>query len=300
MKRNLAYLLMLALLGAGWGLTQPLSKIAVSTGYQYFGLIVWQLVTAVVILGIVSLIRRRGLPLAVGYLWRYLLLALVGTVLPNSVSYQAAAQLPSGFLSVLISLVPMFALPMALAMRMEQFSLARSFGVICGAVAIALLAGPKTNLPDPALIPWIFIAAISPFLYAVEGTWVARYGILDLDAVQVMLGASIVGLAIVVPLAIASDQWVDLSVAWAAPEYALLGSSSIHVFVYTAYVWLVGRTGSVFASQVSYLVTGFGVFWAILLLGENYSGWVWGAMAVMMLGLFLVAPRSKAPLAERP
>ena len=29
----------LLIMGAGWGLTQPLSKIAVSTGYRHFGLI---------------------------------------------------------------------------------------------------------------------------------------------------------------------------------------------------------------------------------------------------------------------
>ena len=42
---------------------------------------------------------------------------------------------------------------------------------------------------------------------------------------------------------------------------------------------------------MSYLVTGFGVIWAIVLLGERYSGWVWGAMALMFAGLFLVQPR---------
>lgn len=31
----------LLLLGAGWGLTQPLAKIAVSTGHGHFGLIFW-------------------------------------------------------------------------------------------------------------------------------------------------------------------------------------------------------------------------------------------------------------------
>lgn len=296
--QNLLFFAILMLLGAGWGLTQPFSKVAVSTGHQYFGLIVWQLVTAIIILGVLNAIRRRSVPIGAKYLWRYVVLAIIGTIMPNSVSYQAAAQLPSGFMSVIVSLVPMFALPLALVLRMESFSLARFVGVGCGAVAILLLAGPKANLPDPSLIPWIFIAAIAPFLYALEGTWVARYGIADLDAVQVMLGASIVGLIFAVPLAIFSGQWVDLSVHWGAPEYALLASSAIHALVYTTYVWLVGRTGSVFASQVSYLVTGFGVFWAILLLGESYAGWVWLAMGVMMVGLFLVRPRSTQPLAQ--
>ncbi|MCP4818147.1 MAG: EamA/RhaT family transporter, partial [Shimia sp.] len=30
-------------IGAGWGLTQPLTKIAVSEGYEPLGLIFWQL-----------------------------------------------------------------------------------------------------------------------------------------------------------------------------------------------------------------------------------------------------------------
>ena len=68
-------------------------------------------------------------------------------------------------------------------------------------------------------------------------------------------------------------------------------SSVIHVIVYAGYVWLVGRSGAVFAGQVSYLVTAFGVLWAMLLLRETYSLWVWGALVCMALGLMLVQPR---------
>jgi drug/metabolite transporter (DMT)-like permease len=42
--------------------------------------------------------------------------------------------------------------------------------------------------------------------------------------------------------------------------------------VYAGYVWLVGRAGAVFAAQVAYLVTLFGVFWAMLILGETLFG----------------------------
>ena len=42
-RRNVILLCILALMGAGWGVTQPLSKIAVSTGYRHLGLIFWQL-----------------------------------------------------------------------------------------------------------------------------------------------------------------------------------------------------------------------------------------------------------------
>ena len=51
---------------------------------------------------------------------------------------------------------------------------------------------------------------------------------------------------------------------------------------------------SVFATQTSYVVTGSGVLWAMLLLGEHFSGWVWAALAVMLIGVALVRPRDAA------
>lgn len=241
-------------------------------------------------------VRGRGLPFGRGHLLRYLLVALFGTVIPNSISYQAAVHLPSGILSIIISLVPMFALPKALVLGMERFSLARFVGLFCGAVAIVMIAAPDTSLPDPSKSFWVLILALSPLMYAAEGTWVARFGILDLEPGQVLLGASLVGLVLAFPLAIFTGQFINPLRAWGAPEVALVSSSVIHAFVYTSYVWLVGRTGSVFASQVSYFVTGTGVLWAMLIQGESYSGWVWAALALMLVGLFLVQPRKAGPL----
>lgn len=296
MKQTLGYFAVLAVIGAGWGLTQPLMKIAVSTGYQPFGLIVWQSVVAVVLLSALTFPRGRRLPLARRYLLRYLVVALVGAIIPNSISYKAAEYLPAGILSIVISLVPMFALPLAIAIKMERFSAIRLLGVSLGAVAILMLALPKSSLPNPSMAIWVLFLALSPLMYAIEGTWVAKVGLLDLDPVQFLLGAVLTGLIFAVPLAYFSGQWVDITQPWGRPLWALLGLSIISALVYSAYVWLISRAGSVFAAQVSYLVTGFGILWAILLLSESYSGWVWGALAVMMAGLFLVRPQGGEPL----
>jgi drug/metabolite transporter (DMT)-like permease len=68
----------------------------------------------------------------------------------------------------------------------------------------------------------------------------------------------------------------------------------VHALVYAAYVWLAARAGAVFATQTAYFVTGSGVLWAMLLLGERFSAWVWAALVVMLLGLFLVQPRERS------
>jgi drug/metabolite transporter (DMT)-like permease len=138
---------------------------------------------------------------------------------------------------------------------------------------------------------WLPLALVAPLFYAVEGNFVARYGTEGLDAVQVLLGASLIGAILALPLAVMTGQFISPLPPWGAPDGAIVLSSVAHALAYTAYVWLVTRAGSVFAAQVSYLVTGFGIIWAKLFLGETYSPWVWGALGLMMLGLFLVQPR---------
>lgn len=288
------YALILILCGAAWGLGQPFAKIAVSEGYRHFGIILWQFIIGAGLLGAINAARGGRLPRERRHLAFYAVIALIGTLLPNSASYTAAIHLPSGILSIVLSLVPMLAFPIALAWGMDRFSATRLLGLLLGLAAIVLIAAPQTSLPDRAMVWWLPMALVAPLFYAVEGNFVARFGTGGLDAVQVLLGASLVGIGLTAPLAIMTGQVISPMPPWGAPDLAIIASSSAHALSYTAYVWLVMRAGSVFAAQVSYLVTGFGILWAKLFLGETYSPWVWGALALMMAGLFLVQPR-KAP-----
>ncbi|RMD95383.1 MAG: DMT family transporter [Alphaproteobacteria bacterium] len=282
----------LLLCGAGWGLTVPLSKIAVSTGHGWFGLIFWQLAFMIVVLSLVSAVRRRRLAVDSGALRAYLLIALTGTVVPNSASYAAAVHLPAGVMAIIISLVPIFALPLALIARLERFDPVRTMGLVLGALAVVLLTAPEAALPAPGLWLWVMVAALAPFMYAVEATWVAGSTIRQRDPVDLLLGASCAGLLLVTPLAVGSGQFIDLRAGFGRAETALLAASLIHAAVYVLYVWLVGRAGSVFAAQVSYLVTASSMMWSMMLLGESYSAWVWAAMWALFCGLFLVRPRA--------
>ncbi|MEM6594831.1 MAG: DMT family transporter [Pseudomonadota bacterium] len=293
MREKLFLFAALVAFGAGWGLTQPLTKIAVSEGYRHFGLIFWQLALTCALMTLIAVAARRKLVLSAPAIRVYLVIALIGTVLPNAASYQAAVYLPSGIISILLSLVPMFALPVALALGNDRFEPRRLIGLILGLIAVILIALPETSLPDRAMLAFLPLAIIAPLFYAFEGNYVARWGTAGLDAVQVMQGASLIGMLVALPLALGSGQWIDPRPPYGMPDVALMLSAVIHGLVYTGYVWIIGRAGSVFAAQVAYLVTGFGVLWAMLLLGERYSLWVWAAFAVMLAGMALVQPRAR-------
>jgi drug/metabolite transporter (DMT)-like permease len=141
------------------------------------------------------------------------------------------------------------------------------------------------------MIAFLPLALVAPFCYAMEGNIVSRWGTAGLDPVQVLFGASAIGTVIALPLALGSGQFIVPQAPFILADFTMVLSSIIHVIVYTGYVWLISRAGAVFAGQVSYIVTGSGVLWAMLLLGETYSLWVWMALACMGLGLMLVQPR---------
>ena len=295
MTRRWLYLSVLILMGLGWGATQPLGKIATSTGHQYLGLIFWQLVIGALVLGSMLVLTRRTVPINRATLGFAVMIAMIGTIIPNSTFYYSVVHLPAGIMSILISTVPLMAFPIALAVGTDRFSLIRFSGLLCGLLGVILIAAPAGALPDAAMAAFLPIAMVGPLFYAIEGNYVAKFGTAGMDAVQAMFLASLSGAVITLPLALWSGHFFNPFNNWGVAETALSASSVIHCMAYAAYVWLAVRVGAVFAAQTSYIVTGTGVIWAMALLGERFSPWVWAALAVMLLGLTLVQPHEKAP-----
>ncbi|MFN0115802.1 MAG: DMT family transporter [Paracoccaceae bacterium] len=278
-------------LGIGWGLTQPLGKIATGDGQGVFGLIFWQLVIGTVVLGTVALVRGRPIALS-GQLVRFaVIVAVIGTLIPNTTFYLAVRELPAGIMSILISAVPLIAFPIALTLGVDRFSWLRLAGLLCGLAGVAVIALPEGALPDRAALAWLPVALVGPLFYAIEGNYVARVGTGGADPVAAMFLASLAGAAMALPVVIATGQWFLPAPPFSRAEWALVASSALHACLYAGYVWLAAAAGAVFAGQTAYIVTGSGVLWAMLLLGERFSGWVWLALALMLAGLFLVSPR---------
>ena len=287
----------LVLMGVGWGATQPLGKIATSTGHQPFGLMFWQLVICSLVLGPLSLPRGKGIVLRRDAITFYVVVALLGTLIPNYTFYLSVPHLQAGIMSIIISTVPMIAFVLALGLGMDRVTLGRVAGLGLGLTGVALIALPGGNLAGGSP-GWLLVALVGPLFYAAEATYVARFGTAGLDAVQAMFGASVVGMVLCLPMALGTGQFFNpFAAPFGAAEWALVASSSVHAVVYASYVWLAARAGSVFAAQCSYLVTGMGVFWAMLLLGERFSPVVWLALVVMLSGVALVQPRETAKAA---
>jgi len=290
MRRHPVFVMVLLLLGAAWGLTQPLGKIAVTGGIQPVGILFWQLLIGAVILSAVARRGRRPLPRD-GRQWALAaLIAVIGTLLPQAASYTAIGHLPAGIVSMITALVPILALPMAVAAGLERATARRLTGLVLGLLGAALVALPGAGLPGGAARMWLLIAALAPAFYALEGTLVARIGTAGLDAIALVAGASAIGAVIALPIGLSMGVIPGVADLWSGAGAALVAMSVMHAVVYAGYLWLIGRAGSVFAAQVAYVVMIAGVFWSMLILGERYSALVWAALVAILAGLALVRP----------
>lgn len=280
-------------LGLAWGVSIPITKVATSTGHGPLGLIFWQLVfVAALLLGLLAARGRMPRPRA-AHLPILLAIALLGTLIPNALSYVAVRHLPAGVYSVVISLVPMSAFAIAWAWRTEPFSARRLAGLVLGLVAVLILVLPGATLPSGAAWIFVLLGAGATICYGLEGNVVARYGLSGLDPVEALALASLVGIVLALPLALVTGQFFGLLRPWGPAEWALLATSALHAFAYAGYIWLVGRAGAVFTAQISYPVTLFGVIASMAFLGERYAPGLWLALALMLLGIFLVQPRNE-------
>ena len=174
MTRGLRAYAVLLVIGAAWGISAPLIKIAVAAGHRPVAIVFWQSILATVVLGLVLAVtgQMRTLPRDAPHLRLYAVVGLCGMALPSWASYTATSFLPSGVVLIVISLVPVFALPLALVLGTERLVLRRVLGVAVGALAMALLMGPEASLPAPGLWVWVLVAALAPFFYAIEGAYV--------------------------------------------------------------------------------------------------------------------------------
>ena len=283
--------------GVCWGATVPLLKFAVGAGFHPLGMMIWQLGVSVVLLGLALLLRRMPIRIKRHHIAYLFFIAFMGTLIPNTFSLFATRHLPGGIIAIVIATVPIASLLIALLFRLERFSWRRSTGVMLGVLSLVLIGVPDATLPDPSKAPWLLVAVLAPLCYAVEGNYVAVRAPENLTAVATLFGASVCGLLVLMPLVYVNEWQVPVLVAWDATRWAMVGAALGHVVAYTGYLWLLGRAGAVFTSQVAYVVTLTGVFGSMIFLGERYGLLLMAAVSLMLMALALVRPVQVARVA---
>ena len=283
--------LILIILGLGWGLSFTLGKIAITAGGTPIGLTFWQSLFSGLILLIYVFFRHGKIIIPKTMFLPIIIITFLSVVIPNIIFYACVAYLDAGVLSISVSVIPLFTYLIALGLRMDKFKVRRVLGLITGFSALLILILPENSLPDKRDIPWVLLALNCALCYALENIYIDRLALQNFGPIRLVCAVSFVSAIITFLLSLVMDQFFILQPTNLYLFISTLGLGFISATAYSIFIYLIGRAGSVFSSQVGYLVTFFGVVWGIIILGESHSVFVWISLAMIMMGIFLVQPK---------
>ena len=283
--------LILIILGLGWGLSFTLGKIAITAGGTPIGLTFWQSLFSGLILLAYVFFRHGKIFIPKIMFLPIIIITFLSVVIPNIIFYACIEHLDAGVLSISVSVIPLFTYLIAMGLRMDRFKIRRVLGLITGFCALLILILPENSLPDKRDIPWVLLALNCALCYALENIYIDRLALQNFGPIRLVCAVSFVSAIITFLLSLVMDQFFILQPTNLYLFISTLGLGFISATAYSIFIYLIGRAGSVFSSQVGYLVTFFGVVWGIIILGESHSVFVWLSLAMIMLGIFLVQPK---------
>ncbi len=291
MNKALLPWLAMVYMGAMWGLSFSLGKLATQYGAAPMGISFWSAFFSGCLLLIYCLLTGRYFSLSWALIKTICILGLLGSALPGLLFYYAASRVPAGVLSITVTLAPIFTYALALLLRIEGFSKIRFFGLVLGLSSICMIVLPQASLPNKTAAVWVLLACLSSFFYACESIYIGIAKLDDIGPIRLSCGMGFASAAFLfIPTFLTGALTETLSTSTEL-TLTIFGLSLIGATAYTAFVYTIRASGPIFASQVGYLVTVCGILWGIMIFGEAHSGWIWVSFVLMMLGLLCVSPR---------
>lgn len=288
----------LVALGAIWGLTPALGKrLMLSGGWPPLLVALAAVAGSAAILLAVCAARGQAVPRDSSHIRHYAASGASGLAFSNLFVLTSLQYVPAGLFALLIPLSPMLTVLFAAAIGLERPSLGRLLGTALGLAGVALAMAPGAALPEPRLLPWALLMALTPVCYAVSNVAAVRLAPRGTPPLPLAAGTMCAGAAGLALLAVATGQFrappgLGGWVALIAPLQA-----GLTALAYILYFRSLAAQGGVVTSQVGYVVTLAGLLWGFLLFGE-VPGWMTApAAGLIFAGLALVTLRRPAAAA---
>jgi len=296
-QRFRAWIVLIAT-GTVWGVTFSLAKLATETGAHPLGVSFWQSAIGAVLLLTYCLVFRQPVSLKPRNLVFYATCALLGSAVPNTLYFYAAPHVSAGVLSITVATVPIMTYMAAVVLKLEKAVIRRFLGVAFGLIAVLLIVSPSDALANPGGVFWVLATLIAAACYMSENMVIAFFMPSDANSVTVLTGMFVFATFAMAPFVVMTDSFVSPAWPWTIVEWSIVLMALISVVAYGFFIHLITLAGPVFASQMAYVVTLSGVFWGVVIFSEVHSEWIWAALAVMMMGLFLVTPKTKQEIED--
>ena len=276
-------------LGLTFGLSFSIVKIVLMEIDSPIVILFWQSCFSSFLLFAACFFSLNSLRDIINNLGAMILLACFGVIIPNFILYLSATHLSAGTISILLALIPFCAYIIALILRIEQIDLLRLLGVVLGFIAISFLVFPGDTSNKTYLNFWIIIGLLVPIFIGAVNISLASESFKRLKPLNIAFGMNFLS-AMLLSLMLPSNVNFWFSLNSSKLFFLIFLLSFIGSIGFIIFIKLVKNYGPVFASQVNYLVTLFGIMWGYIIFSEVHSIRFWVSLLLLIFGLFLVRP----------
>lgn len=289
--QSLAGMVLVILTGVVWGVMPSLSRMAAIAGADPVGMAVWVNAFAGFICLAVAAHRNRLPGIGRDEIIFFLAWSVVAGVLQRITIFFVAGHVEASTMALIVALQSFIVFVFAALARTEVVSLRRLAGLFAGLLGVGYVLSTRMQATNAAGDFWLLICLLLPVLYAVEWLVLSRRPQqLDIfGSVAVMMLTSAAMLAVYCLL--------QGNVGALLPHsgriglfFGLMGLAAGGSVVLALH--LVASTGAVYASLSAYAMTIAGIVWGVLLLGEAVGLYAWIGVTLVMIGLYLVGPKS--------
>lgn len=225
----------------------------------------------------------------------YAISGLSGIALPNMLLFLSVPHLGAGLTSLIYCFPPLATLMFALGLGMEKANPWRIAGLFVGFIATLLIALPENGIDADPL--WLGVAMCAPLSLAFGNVYRSRAWPAGSSPMSLAAGMLLAGALWLVPLL----PFADIGRTMNGPALSLLAVVIlVNAVAYIIFLYLQKIAGPVYLGQVGYVNAASGLAIGVIVLGEQYSNWVWMAVAGVFAGVmlttmpvFLFRPKSK-------
>jgi drug/metabolite transporter (DMT)-like permease len=256
----------LVLLGALWGGSYPLMRVAVPEFGPVALAALRVFIAALLLLPIVAARRRlSGLKTHAGPL---LVNGIMNSAAPFLLLAYAMLSLTAGFAAIVNATAPFFAALVSYVWLRERLSPTRIAGLAAGFAGVVVLMWDKSSL-GAAGSRWAFAAALAAaFLYGLAANYLRRR-LAHTDSLTIATGGQVGAAVVLAPLALFElpAATPGLSAWLAVIALGVVSNGAAHIL----YFRLVAASDATAAVAVAFLIPLFGMLWGALFLSESIT-----------------------------
>jgi drug/metabolite transporter (DMT)-like permease len=271
--------------GIAYGSLFSANRIAFESGLPFISYSFWQALFGGLGLLIVSVPMRALPPVTAVHFRHYGVTAMAGFCIPLLAITFVAGKLPPGVISLTLTLTPSFTYLFALALRSEKWRLASIAGILFGLAGVFMIIVPRESLGTGIAAGWLLLAVAAPLGYATNNVMIPFIRPPATTSMQLSTGLLLMAALILLPVMLIVDGPVMVTAYSGAAIWATIWAAAAEVAVFLCLFEIIRRAGPIFFAQLNYITVAASVIWAFLIFGDTFTLWVWGAIALMAVGL---------------